>query len=327
MAKSAIPSISKAPKVQKLQPKSGLGGFIARFKKNWQLHLMVFLPLAYLILFNYVPMYGIQIAFKDYSPKKGIIGSAWVGLKHYKYFFGYYLWPQLVMNTLALSLYSIFAGFPIPIILALVIHVNTGKALKKVAQNVSYIPHFISLVVMVGILNTVLNPVSGMIGYINRMFGNVAYVDIRGNKEAFRHLYTWSGIWQSAGWSTIIYVSALSGVPDELHEAAKIDGASRLRRVFSVDFPTILPTVALMLIMRFGSIMSVGYQKAYLMQNSMNIDMSEIISTYVYKKGLKSGNMSFGTAVGLLNSVINMILVFLVNWVTNLLSDNELGMF
>ena len=301
--------------------------FWLRFKKNWQLHLMVFLPLCYLILFSYVPLYGIQIAFKDYSPRAGIWGSEWVGLKHFKHFFGYYLWPQLVANTISLSLYSIFAGFPIPIILALIIHVNTGKVLKKVAQNVSYVPHFISLVVMVGILNTVLNPVSGFIGYINRVLGNTAYVDIRGSKEAFRHLYTWSGIWQSTGWSTIIYVSALSGVPDELHEAAKIDGASRLRRVFSVDFPTILPTVALLLIMRFGSIMSVGYQKAYLMQNGMNIDVSELISTYVYKRGIKDGNMSFGTAIGLLNSVINTGLVFLVNWITNLLSDNELGMF
>ena len=320
MANSAV-----AP--QTLVPMTKAQRFWLRFKKNWQLHLMVFFPLCYLILFNYVPLYGIQIAFKEYSPRAGIWGSTWVGLKHFEKFFGYYLWPQLVANTLSLSLYSIIAGFPIPIILALIIHVNTGKVLKKVAQNVSYVPHFISLVVMVGILNTVLNPVSGFIGYINRQLGNTGYVDIRGSKDAFRHLYTWSGIWQSTGWSTIIYVSALSGVPDELHEAAKLDGASRLRRVFSVDFPTILPTVALLLIMRFGSIMSVGYQKAYLMQNGMNIDVSELISTYVYKQGIKSGNMSFGTAIGLLNSVINTFLVFFVNWITNLLSDNELGMF
>lgn len=301
--------------------------FWVRFKKNWQLHLMVLAPLAYLILFHYVPMYGITIAFKEYSPRAGIMGSEWVGLKHYERFFGYYLWPQLVWNTLALSLYSIFAGFPIPVILALILHVHTGKTLKKIAQNVSYIPHFISLVVMVGILNTVLNPVSGFVGHINNLLGVTTIEDIRGSKTAFRHLYIWSGIWQSAGWSTIIYVSALSGVPEELHEAAKIDGASRLRRVFSVDFPTILPTVALMLIMRFGSVMSVGYQKAYLMQNNTNIAVSEIISTYVYKKGIRQGDMSFGTAVGLLNSVINMILVFLVNWVTNVLSDNEMGLF
>ena len=310
-----------------LRDKTPLQRFWIVFKKNWQLHLMILAPLVYLLVFNYGPLYGLQIAFKDYSPKLGIWGSHWVGLKHFAKFFDYYLWPQLVWNTVAISLYEIAVGFPIPIILALVIHVNTGTKLKKVAQNVSYIPHFISLVVMVGILNTVLNPVSGFLGAIYRLLGVSGYDDIRGSKDAFRHLYVWSGIWQGAGWSAILYVSALSGVPDELHEAAKLDGASRLRRVWSIDLPTILPTICLMLIMRFGSIMSVGYQKAYLMQNSMNIDTSEIISTYVYKQGIAKNNMSFGSAIGLLNSVINMALVFTVNAITNALSDNELGLF
>lgn len=317
-------SVAAAPSVLAKTPWQK---FWIKFKKNWQLHLMILAPLAYLILFSYVPLYGIQIAFKDYSPRLGIWGSPWVGLKHFEKFFGYYLWPQLVKNTLAISLYQILVGFPIPIILALIIHVNTGKVLKKVAQNVSYVPHFISLVVMIGILNTVLNPVTGFLGYINRVTGNVGAPDIRGSKEAFRHLYVWSGIWQTMGWSSIMYLSALSAVPDELHEAAKLDGASRLRRIWSVDLPTILPTICLMLIMRFGSIMSVGYQKAYLMQNQMNAETSEIISTYVYKQGIQKNNMSFGTAVGLLNSVINMILVFTVNAITNWLSDNELGLF
>ena len=301
--------------------------FKVRFVKNWQLHAMIIFPLCYLILFSYVPLYGVQVAFKRYSPRLGIWGSEWVGFKNYEKFFNYYMWKDVVWNTLALSLYSIFAGFPIPIIFALVIHVNTGKALKKVAQNVSYIPHFISLVVMVGILNTVLNPVSGFIGFINRQLGVTGYVDIRGSKEAFRHLYVWSDIWQGTGWSAIIYVSALSSVSEDLHEAAKIDGASRLRRIWSVDLPAILPTVALLLIMRFGSVMSIGYQKAYLMQNGMNHDVSELISTYVYKQGIKAGDSSFGTAIGLLQSVVNAVLVFTVNWIANLISDNELGMF
>lgn len=304
--------------------------FLVTFRKNWQLHLMIIFPLAYLILFSYVPMYGIQIAFKDYSAKLGIGDSPWVGLKHFGKFFGYFLWPQLVGNTLAISLYSILVGFPIPIILALIIHVNTGKVLKKVSQNVSYVPHFISLVVMVGILNTVLNPVTGLMGQIYqvlKIFGISISDDIRGSKDAFRHLYIWSDVWQDMGWSSIMYISALAGVPDELHEAAKLDGASRLRRVWSVDLPTILPTICLMLIMRFGSIMSVGYQKAYLMQNDMNLETSEIISTYVYKQGIAQNNMSFGSAIGLLNSVINVILVFSVNAITNWLSDNELGLF
>jgi putative aldouronate transport system permease protein len=272
-------------------------------------------------------MYGIQIAWKDYSPRRGIWGSEWVGWVNFTKFFKYYRWPNIVWNTLAISLYQLAAGFPIPIALALMLHVYTGKALKKVIQNVSYVPHFISMVVMIGIINTVLNPVSGFIGYINRITGNLAYEDIRGNKHAFRHLYVWSGIWQGCGYGSILYLSALSAVPEELHEAAKIDGASRLRRVFAIDLPTLMPLVALKLIMNFGGIMSVGWQKAFLMQNSMNTDTSELISTYVYKNGIRAGAMSFGTAVGLLQSFINTSLVFIVNSICNLLTDNEMGLF
>ena len=297
---------------------TGFQKFCTVFVKNWQLHLMILLPFAYLLLFHYAPMYGLQIAFRHYSPKGGITNSDWVGFGQFADFFSYYLWGNLIWNTLALSLYQILAGFPIPVVLALVIHVNTYKGLKKVAQNVSYIPHFISVVIMVGILNTVLNPISGMLGAYSRLTGTDYMSDIRGSNTAFRHLYVWSGIWQTAGWSTIIYVSALSAVPDELHEAAKLDGASRLRRVWSVDLPTI---------MRFGSVMSVGYQKAYLMQNSANLQVSEIISTYVYKKGLAANNLSYGSAVGLMNSVVNTTMVVVVNWITNRLTDNEMGLF
>ncbi len=320
-------SKSVAVTAQQQLPKTGWEKFLVHFKLNWQLHLMLLWPLVYVAVFHYFPLWGIQIAFKDYSPRAGIWGSEWVGLAHYSEFFGYYKWTNLVWNTVALSLYSIVASFPIPIILALVIHINTNNALKKISQNISYVPHFISMVIMVGILNTVLNPVSGLLGYINKAMGNLSYEDIRSSKEAFRHLYTWSGVWQGAGWGAIIYVSALSAVPEELHEAAKLDGASRLRRVLAVDLPTILPTVSIMLIMRFGSIMSVGYQKAYLMQKATNIDVSEIISTYVYKQGIQDGNMSFGTAVGLLNSAINTALIYLVNGIVNALSDNEMGLF
>lgn len=322
--------MAKSPAVAEkssLVYQTGFQKFCAVFIKNWQLHLMILLPFAYLILFNYVPMYGLQIAFRHYSPKGGITNSDWVGFGQFADFFSYYKWGNLITNTLALSLYQILAGFPIPVILALVIHVNTYKGLKKVAQNVSYIPHFISLVIMVGILQTVLNPISGMLGAISRLTGSGYMSDIRGSETAFRHLYVWSGIWQTAGWSTIIYVSALAAVPDELHEAAKLDGASRLRRVWSVDLPTIMPTVAIMLIMRFGSVMSVGYQKAYLMQNTANIEVSEIISTYVYKKGLAANNLSYGSAVGLMNSVVNTVMVLVVNWITNRLTDNEMGLF
>ena len=316
-----------APAARKTVEQTGLQKFWMTFIKNWQLHLMILLPFAYLAIFHYGPMYGLQIGFRDYSARGGIWNSEWVGLGQFATFFRYYRWADIIWNTLAISLYQILAGFPIPIVLALVIHVNTYKGLKKVAQNISYIPHFISVVIMVGILNTVLNPISGMLGAITRMTGGNYMTDVRGSEDAFRHLYVWSGVWQSMGWSTIIYVSALSAVPDELHEAAKLDGASRLRRVWSVDLPTILPTIAIMLIMRFGSIMSVGYQKAYLMQNSMNIRVSEIISTYVYKKGLGQNNLSYGSAVGLMNSVVNTTMVVVVNWITNVLTDNEMGLF
>ena len=325
MAKATTLKASKQAVYQ-----TGFQKFCFTFVKNWQLHLMILTPLAYLLLFHYVPMYGLQMAFRDYRPGGGmaaIWSAEWVGLGQFETFFDYYRWKDLIWNTLALSLYSILAGFPIPVILALVIHVNTYKGLKKLAQNISYIPHFISVVILVGILQSVLNPVSGMLGAFSQLTGTGYMTDIRGSKTAFRHLYVWSGIWQSMGWSTIIYVSALSAVSEELHEAAKLDGASRLRRVWSVDLPTIMPTVAIMLIMRFGSVMSVGYQKAFLMQNTMNIEVSEIISTYVYKRGIGKLEMSYGSAVGLMNSVVNTAMVVVVNWITNALTDNEMGLF
>ena len=316
----------KTATVQSLS-RTGFQQFCVNFMKNWQLHLMILLPFVYILIFNYIPMLHLKMAFMDFNPKMGLENSEWVGLGQFVDFFSYHKWHNLILNTLALSLYSLAASFPIPIILALVIHVNTYKGLKKIAQNISYIPHFISVVIMIGILNTLLNPITGIPSVISNLMGKGYFRDMRFDVDTFRHLYTWSGVWQGMGWSSIIYVSALSAVPDDLHEAAKLDGASRLRRVWSVDLPTILPTIAIMLIMRFGSVMSVGYQKAYLMQNSMNIDVSELISTYVYKQGIRNGNMSFGSAVGLLNSVINTVLVFVVNWVTNLLTDNEMGLF
>lgn len=306
--------------------RKGWHGFWLRFKRNKWLHLMMVLPMAYIIIFQYLPMYGLQIAFRDYRARAGIWGSEWVGLANFREFFGYYKWPTIVKNTLGLSLYSLVVGFPIPIVLALMIHVNEHKRLKKLAQNISYIPHFISTVVMVGILFQVLNPVTGIVGSVSRYFGVSTTTDFRYSNEAFRHLYVWSGVWQNMGWSTIIYVSALSSVSQELHEAATIDGASRLRRVFSVDLPAIMPTVAIMLILRFGSIMSVGYEKVFLMQSSLNLDTSEIISTYVYKFGLGENKLSYGAAVNLMNSVINTTLLLLVNKIASVITDDEVGL-
>ena len=301
--------------------------FCHRTWTNRELHLMMLLPLIYMILFEFMPMFGLQIAFKNYRPRAGILGSEWVGFKNFEKFFSNYRWKSIVLNTLEISLYSIFVGFPIPIFLALCIHVKRGKVLKKLTQNVSYIPHFISLVVMVGIINQVFNPYGGLIDSIFRLFGSRLNTDIRANPDAFRHLYVWSGVWQNMGWSTIIYLSALSGVSQDLHEAAKIDGASRLRRVFAVDLPAILPTISIMLILRFGNILAVGRDKVYLMQNSMNEMASEVISTYVYKNGLAQGQYSYGTAVSLMNTVINTLMLLLANFITNKISDGERGMF
>ena len=302
--------------------------FCVRCRKNWQLHLLMLLPLAYIIIFYYTPMYGLQIAFRDFRPRAGIWGSEWVGLKHFIDFFHAHNFTQLLVNTLGVSLYSIFVGFPIPIILALMLHVSERKVLKKVTQNVAYMPHFISTVVLVGIINQILNPVSGVIGTFYHMFGGIGVApDIRASAAAFRHLYVWSGVWQQMGWSTIIYVAALSGVSHELHEAAELDGASRWKRVLNVDLPAILPTISIMLILRFGSVMSVGYEKVYLMQNDLNLSTSEVISTYVYKIGLGKMRMSYGTAIDLFNSVVNTTMLLSVNAVVRKLTNGEQGMF
>lgn len=306
--------------------KTRMERFKQDIKKNWQLDLLLLLPLIYLFLFEYLPMYGLQIAFKDYMPREGIMGSAWVGLKHFKQFFANYQWKRYVLNTVRLSLYTIAVGFPVPIILALFLHVNENKFLKKMTQNVSYIPHFISTVVLVGILNQLFNPFSGLWGAIQQAFNLNITADIRSNPDAFDHLYVWSGVWQNMGWNTIIYVSALSAVSEDLHEAARIDGASRWKRVLHVDLPAIAPTIAIMLIMRFAGIMGVGYEKVYLMQNKLNLEVSEVISTYVYKYGLGKNNFSYGSAVGLMNTAINTILLLLMNWITKKISDDEVGL-
>ena len=302
--------------------------FCVRCRKNWQLHLLILLPLIYILIFYYVPMYGLQIAFRDFKPRAGIWGSEWVGLEHFISFFKAHNFTQLLLNTLGISMYSIFVGFPIPIILALMLHVSERNVLKKVTQNVAYMPHFISVVVLVGIINQILNPVSGVIGTFYHMFGGVGVApDIRASAAAFRHLYVWSGVWQQMGWNTIIYVAALAGVSHELHEAAELDGASRWKRVLNVDLPAILPTVSIMLILRFGTVMSVGYEKVYLMQNDLNLSTSEIISTYVYKIGLGKMRMSYGTAIDLFNSVVNTTMLLSVNAIVRKLTNGEQGMF
>lgn len=313
---------------EELKRRTPLQKFATKFKRQWQLYLMVALPLLYVLIFSYGPMYGIQIAFRQYSIKGGITNSPWVGLAQFMRFFSDRRWTQYVANTVTISLYTIAASFPIPIILALFLHVNEHNVLKKITQNVSYIPHFISTVVMVGLLNQIVKPFNGMIASIMNLFGFSLTTDIRSNPDAFYHLYVWSGVWQGMGWSAIMYVAALAGVPMELHEAAKIDGASRWRRVLAVDLPAIMPTICILLILRLSHVMSVGYEKIFLMQNDTNMVKSQVISTYVYRVGLaQASNYSFGSAVNLMNAAINITLTMIVNWITNKMSDGDYGLF
>ncbi len=292
-------------------------------RKRWQLYLFLLLPLIYILIFAYYPMFGVQIAFKDFTAAKGIWGSEWVGLKHFKRFFTNYMFSRVLINTLRISLYGLFASFPLSIIFALLINSVRSLRIKKFVQTVTYIPHFISVVVLVGMINQILNPVMGLYGtFYNLFFGGGYPTDILGIPAAFVHIYIWSGIWQGLGWSTIIYIAALTSVDAELHEAAQIDGASRLSRIIYIDFPSILPTASIMLILEIGSIMNVGFEKTYLMQNSINLINSEVIATYVYKIGMTAGasNFSYASAIGLFNSLINCALLVLFNTLSNKLN-------
>lgn len=300
------------------------------FKKNylykWQLYLLLLPSLAYIIIFAYIPLAGIQIAFKKYDMALGIWGSPWVGFDQFKRFLTSYKFVTILKNTLVLSFYSLLAGFPLPIILALLLNAFPGKKYKKLVQTVSYMPHFISTVVIVGMLMQLLNPRVGAFGVLYQHLTGELLPNIMAKPAAFKHLYVWSGIWQGLGWSSIIYIAALSGVDEELHEAAMVDGASRFQRVLHIDFPAILPTVTIMLILNAGSIMGVGFEKAYLMQNTLNLSSSEIISTYVYKIGLVvgTGDFSYSTAIGLFNSIINFLLLVTVNSISRKVSDSSL---
>jgi ABC-type polysaccharide transport system, permease component len=298
-----------------------------RMRRSWQMYLFLLLPLIYLLVFKYEPMLGAQIAFRQYAPRMGIWGSKWVGFAQFTKFFQSYQFERVLTNTLSLSLYSLLAGFPLPILAALCINALRSNRYRSIIQNVTYMPHFISTVVMVGMLMQVFNSRIGIYGVGYRLLTGLQDVpDLLAKPGVFPHLYVWSGIWQSTGWGTIIYVAALSAVDPELHEAAVIDGASRFARLRHVDFPAILPTVTIMLILRCGQIMGIGFDKVYLMQNKLNLSASEVIATYVYKVGLAQGtnDFSYATAIGLFNSVVNMIMLVLVNGISRRASESSL---
>jgi putative aldouronate transport system permease protein len=298
-----------------------------RYRPYWQLYVFLLLPVAYILLFAYVPMAGLQLAFKKFDLRGGIWGSPWVGFRNFVKFFNSYTFSRVILNTLRLSFYSIVAGFPFPIIFALVLNSIDRVLLKKTVQTITYVPHFISVVVVVGMLLQLFHPVIGVYGTLVAALTGSHPKDIFANPAAFPHLYIWSGVWQGFGWGSIIYLATLTSVSPELHEAAEMDGASRLQRIVHVDFPALLPTIITMLILRVGQVMSVGFEKVFLMQNDLNLRTSEIISTYVYKQGLGAGGPSdyaYATAIGLFDSVVNLALIITVNKVSSKVSEVSL---
>jgi putative aldouronate transport system permease protein len=290
-------------------------------KKNYILYLLIAPAIILTIIFKYVPMYGATIAFKDFSAMKGVWGSEWVGLKHFNDFLTSPNFIDILMNTIKLSSFELLIGFPIPIILALMLNQLRKANIKKNVQLVLYAPNFISVVVVSGMVFLFLSPT----GPINAILSMVLDkpVSFMSDPDAFRSIYIWSGVWQGAGWASIIYVAALANVDPQLHDAATIDGASLLQRIWHIELPTLKPVMAVLFILAAGGIMSIGFEKAYLLQTSMNIPSSEIIATYVYKRGLQAGDYSFATAVGLFNSVVNIILLVFVNQVVKKLNEGE----
>ncbi|WP_339268675.1 ABC transporter permease subunit [Paenibacillus sp. FSL K6-1330] len=294
-----------------------------RMIRNWELYLFIAPAFLYFVIFHYGPMYGIQIAFKNFIPTLGITGSPWVGFDHFERFFNSYYFWDLLWNTLSISLYELAIGFPLPIILALAFNEVKDSFFKRTVQTVTYAPHFISVVVMSGMIITFLSPSSGMIVNFVEMLGFQAPQFLT-DPAWFKTVYVLSGVWQSAGWGTIIYLAALSGVDPQLHEAAVVDGASRFKRILHINIPAIIPTITILLILNMGSILGVGFEKILLLQNPLNMSSSDVISTFVYRSGLVDAQYSFSTAVGLFNSVINAILLIAVNQIARRTSENSL---
>ncbi len=296
--------------------------------RDWQYYLFMLLPVVYIVIFAYVPMVGVQLAFRKYSPVGGPWGSKWVWFDNFTKFFKSYQFSRVVGNTLILSVYGLVTSTIVPIFFALVVNTIESTKFKKVTQTIVNLPHFISVVVLVGILMQLFNNRTGVYGSLAMALTGSYPADLFGMQGTFRHMYIWSGVWQNFGWSSIIYIAALAGVDPELHEAAQIDGASRVQRIRYVDYPHITPTIVILLIMGIGSIMAVGFEKAFLMQNSLNLSKSELISTYVYKQGVAgtSGrtDVSYATAIGLFNSVVNLVLILIANTVSRRLAETSL---
>lgn len=300
--------------------KSRKSNFLKEVKRNRYLFLMLLPVLLYFVIFSYIPMFGNIMAFEDYSVAKGFLHSEWVGLKWFKEFFSSIYFGRLIKNTLAISVYSLLIGFPIPIIFALMLNEIKDGPFKRVTQTISYLPHFISVVVVVGLLFNFLSPVDGI---VNMMLHNMGKETINFMSEPkwFRTLYIGSNIWQNFGWDSIIYLAALSSVDPQLYEAAQIDGAGKFKQMLHITLPGIVPTIIILLIMNVGNIMNVGFEKIILMYSPATYETADVISTYVYRRGILGSQFSFSAAVGLFNSVINFVLLFTVNKISKRVSE------
>lgn len=296
-----------------------------RISRNWGLYLLLLPSLVLLILFAYKPMYGVVIAFKNYKNSLGILGSPWAEplFKNFQRFFNSYQCEATIRNTLRLSLYSLAVGFPIPIILALMINQITAMRFRRTFQTILYLPHFISTVVMVGLLLIWLSPSSGLVGAFYRLLGKDA-PNVMTSASGFPSIYVWSDVWQHSGWDSIVFLAALSSIDPTLYEAATVDGATRWQKMRYIDLPLLMATACIMLILRAGNLMNVGFEKVFLMQNDLNMSTSEIIATYVYKMGLRNSQYAVSTAVNLFNNLVNFVLLLLVNCVTRKLGETSL---
>jgi putative aldouronate transport system permease protein len=304
---------------------SSLVNTLGKVKRGWQLYLMLLIPLAWLLIFQYWPMYGAQIAFRNYLPGRNIWDSPWVGLDNFIKFFKSYLFWRVLRNTLWISLYSLVIGFPIPILFALAVNQLRNGWFKRILQMASYAPNFISTVVVVGIVIQFLDLRRGPLNLLLQALG-VSPMNFLGSPEWFPSIYVWSGVWQYTGFNAIIYLAALSNVDPALHEAAVVDGANRLQRIWHVDLQAILPTAMTLLILNMGQLMNVGFEKTFLLQNSLNQTTAEVISTYVYKVGLAAGiaSYSYGAAIGLFNSLVGLVLIVIANQISKKLTETGL---
>ncbi len=300
-------------------------GYWRQFKRSWQLYLLLLLPLAWLIVFNYYPMYGAQIAFRDFLPGDSMWHAKWVGMENFNRFFQSVMFGNLLRNTLSLSIYSLAVGFPIPILFALSLNQLKTGLFKQSVQMASYAPYFISTVVLVGMLLQILDLRHGPVNLLLQSLGKTPIL-FMGESNLFQSIYVWSGVWQYTGFNAVIYLAALSTIDPALHEAALVDGATRLQRIWYIDLPGIMPTAVTLLILNMGQIINVGFEKVYLMQNPLNTSISEVISTYVYKVGLIGGitNYSYAAAIGVFNSIVGLILLVIANQLMKRLTDSSL---